>query len=213
MMDLEAVKDFVRDELVDEKSGHDYIHIERVLTNALMLVKETPGANEDVVSLAALLHDVIDEKVVDDVNAAIQQVRIKLREWDVSDDDLAEVLDIITHMSFSKNLETHYELTLNGQIVQDADRLDAIGAIGIGRTFYYGGHVGNLMYNPNDAARENLSHDEYRKNSTVINHFHEKLLKLEGMMNTDKAKQLAARRTAFMRVFLDEFDAEWQGNR
>ncbi|MCM0583407.1 HD domain-containing protein [Weissella diestrammenae] len=210
-MNLELAKEFVREELLEEQSGHDYVHIERVLTNALMLAKDMPTADVEIVSLAALLHDVIDEKVVDDVNAAISKVRAKLRDWQIESAEIAEILDIITHMSYSKNLTTRYQLTLNGQIVQDADRLDAIGAIGIGRTFYYGGHKGHLMYNPNDAAREHLDHDQYRQNSSVINHFYEKLLKLTDLMNTPKAKTIAEHRTEFMQAFLNEFDDEWHG--
>lgn len=212
-MKVEAIKDYVCEITSQEFSGHDYLHLERVLQNAELLMQSEEGFKRDVIVTAVLLHDLIDEKLTNNINEMIDEIRIKMREWGLTDDERAEVLDIITHMSFAKNLEQHHVLNLDGEIVQDADRLDALGAIGIGRAFTYGGHANNLMYNPNEAVRENMTSAEYRQHSTVINHFHEKLLKLEGEMNTATAKKLAARRTAFMRFYLDEFTAEINGDK
>lgn len=212
-MKVEEIKDYVRKIRSQEFSGHDYLHLERVLQNAELLMQSEIGYNKDVIIAAVLLHDLIDEKLTNTINETIDDLRIKMREWGLADDERAEVLNIMTHMSYAKNLEQHHILNLDGQIVQDADRLDALGAIGIGRAFAYGGHANNLMYNPNEEVRENMTRVEYRKNSTVINHFYEKLLKLESEMNTVTAKKIAARRTAFMRFFLDEFSAEVHGEK
>lgn len=212
-MKVEEIKDYVRKITSQEFSGHDYLHLERVLQNAELLMQSEIGYNKDVIIAAVLLHDLIDEKLTNTINETIDDLRIKMREWGLADDERAEVLNIMTHMSYAKNLEQHHILNLDGQIVQDADRLDALGAIGIGRAFAYGGHANNLMYNPNEEVRENMTRVEYRKNSTVINHFYEKLLKLESEMNTVTAKKIAARRTAFMRFFLDEFSAEVHGEK
>lgn len=212
-MKVEEIKDYVRKITSQEFSGHDYLHLERVLQNAELLMQSEIGYNKDVIIAAVLLHDLIDEKLTNTINETIDDLRIKMREWGLADDERAEVLNIMTHMSYAKNLEQHHVLNLDGQIVQDADRLDALGAIGIGRAFAYGGHANNLMYNPNEEVRENMTKVEYRKNSTVINHFYEKLLKLESEMNTATAKKIAARRTAFMRFFLDEFSAEVHGEK
>ena len=122
------------------------------------------------------------------------------------------VFAIIDHLSFSKNLSEKQVLSQEGQIVQDADRLDAIGAIGIARTFYYGGHVGNPMYDPELPPRTQMDAAAYRsERSTVINHFYEKLLLLESKMNTETGRRLARKRTAFMEQFLQEFFDEWKG--
>lgn len=212
-MQIEEIKDYVREVTSQEFSGHDYLHLERVLQNAELLMQSEENMNQDVIVAAVLLHDLIDDKLTDTVNETIDELRIKMREWGLTDVDRAEVLNIMTHMSYSKNLEQHYKLSLEGEIVQDADRLDALGAIGIGRAFAYGGHANNLMYNPNEIVRENMSEVEYRQHSTVINHFYEKLLKLESTMNTKTAQTIAARRTAFMRFYLDEFMAEIQGEK
>lgn len=112
-------------------------------------------------------------------------------------------------MSFSDNLGQKYKLSLEGQIVQDADRLDAIGAIGIARTFYYGGAHGHILYDPEIQPREKMTHDEYRDNKTVINHFYEKLFKLKDDMNTPLAQKIAVERTEYMKSFVNEFKKEW----
>ncbi|MEE6711851.1 HD domain-containing protein [Pediococcus acidilactici] len=207
---LNQIDHFVREKLQDDLTGHDYAHIQRVVKMAQRLMDDrSEKINRFVVLAAASLHDVIDEKVVEQTEVTENEVTHLLRGLAVSDYDIAHIFDIITHMSFSDNLEHKYKLSLEGQIVQDADRLDAIGAIGIARTFYYGGAHGHVMYDHQIAPRETMTHAEYRQNQSVINHFYEKLLKLKDEMNTPLAQQIAAQRTQRMESFLTEFIAEW----
>ncbi|AMV68703.1 HD domain protein [Pediococcus damnosus] len=210
---LKTVDKFVYSKLSDDKTGHDYAHIQRVVKMAQRLAQGSAQGRLFVVLVSAELHDVIDEKIVADQTKAENEVRSFLEAHQVFQADIDAIFAIITHMSFSKNLEHHYQLTLEGQIVQDADRLDAIGAIGIGRAFYYGGAHGHIMYDPKIAPRQKMTHDEYRQNETVINHFYEKLLKLADLMNTSAAKQAAQHRTAVLEDFLQEFKAEWNQNK
>lgn len=210
---LEAIDQFVFSKLNDDRTGHDYAHIQRVVKMAKRLASETEATDLFIVLASSELHDVIDEKIVDNQATAEVEVKQFLQDQKVRTDRIEAIFDIITHMSFSKNLEHHYKLKLEGQIVQDSDRLDAIGAIGIGRVFYYGGAHGHVMYDPKIAPRDKMTHAQYRQNETVINHFYEKLLKLAGLMNTDAAKQIADQRTTVLTDFLDEFKAEWNQNK
>ncbi|MDV7718660.1 HD domain-containing protein [Pediococcus ethanolidurans] len=212
---LDTIDKFVFFKLNDDRTGHDYAHIQRVVKLARRLALETTDTDVDlfVVLASAELHDVIDEKIVDNQEAAETEVKQFLQDRKVSAKRIAAIFDIITHMSFSKNLEHHYQLTIEGQLVQDSDRLDAIGAIGIGRVFYYGGAHGHVMYDPKIAPRDKMTHAQYRQNETVINHFYEKLLKLAGLMNTAVAKKIAKHRTTVLEDFLEEFKAEWNQNK
>lgn len=212
---LDTIDKFVFSKLNDDRTGHDYAHTQRVVKLARRLVLETTDTDVDlfVVLASAELHDVIDEKIVDNQEAAETEVKQFLQDQKVSAKRIAAIFDIITHMSFSKNLEHHYQLTIEGQLVQDSDRLDAIGAIGIGRVFYYGGAHGHVMYDPKIAPRDKMTHAQYRQNETVINHFYEKLLKLAGLMNTAAAKRIAKHRTTVLEDFLEEFKAEWNQNK
>ena len=150
---------------------------------------------------------VVDNAFYTEILSALEE---RLAEIDPSIQ--ASVFAIIDHLSFSKNLSEKQVLSQEGQIVQDADRLDAIGAIGIARTFYYGGHVGNPMYDPELPPRTQMDAAAYRsERSTVINHFYEKLLLLESKMNTETGRRLARKRTAFMEQYLQEFFDEWNG--
>ena len=146
---LEKIDRFVKEKLQDDLTGHDYAHIQRVVKMTKRLVDDrTENVNRFVIFAAGYLHDVIDEKLVENQEKAENEVAQFLRSLKVGDFDIAHIFDIITHMSFSDNLVHKYKLSLEGQIVQDADRLDAIGAIGIARTFYYGGAHGHILYNP-----------------------------------------------------------------
>jgi uncharacterized protein len=207
---LTQINNFVKEKLQDDLTGHDYAHLQRVVNMAKRLMDDrAEKINHFVVLAASYLHDVIDEKLVEDEEKAQTEVANFLRQLAVDDYDIAHIFDIITHMSFSDNLVHKYKLSLEGQIVQDADRLDAIGAIGVARTFYYGGSHGHILYDPAIQPRQTMTHDQYRDNQTVINHFAEKLLKLKDDMNTTLAQKIAVERTAFMQSFLDEFKAEW----
>lgn len=213
---LTAVHDFARSKMRDDETGHGFDHIQRVVRLADELLKAYPQADRLLTLSAAYLHDVIDEKLVTDTTAASAEVRDFLTAQGFSADQQATIFLIMDNMSFHKTLDgTAKPLPLEGQLVQDADRLDAIGAIGIARAIYFGGHFGEKIYDPAVAPRTQMSHAEYRNlgNETVINHFYEKLLTLKDLMNTDAAKTLAAHRQAVMEDFLAEFKAEWQAEK
>lgn len=196
------------DILKDDTTGHSIDHIDRVVKLAKKILETEPQADIELTLTAANLHDVIDEKVVKNVEEAKNNLREFLKEMRLSEEDITKIFFIIENMSYSKNLEGHIELPIEGKIVQDADRLDAIGAIGIARTFYYGGSKKNKMYDNNEKPRKDLNHDEYRNESTVVNHFYEKLLNLKDLMNTSEGKRLAIARHNFMKEFLKEFKLE-----
>lgn len=213
---LTAVHDFARSKMRDDETGHGFDHIQRVVRLADELLKAYPQADRLLTLSAAYLHDVIDEKLVTDTAAASAEVRDFLTAQGFSADQQATIFLIMDNMSFHKTLDgTAKPLPLEGQLVQDADRLDAIGAIGIARAIYFGGHFGEKIYDPAVAPRTQMSHAEYRNlgNETVINHFYEKLLTLKDLMNTDAAKILAAHRQAVMEDFLAEFKAEWRAEK
>jgi uncharacterized protein len=208
---IQAVETFVNQKLAYDFSGHDMAHIERVVRLAEQILQHEPKANAFIVIVSAYLHDVIDEKVVADVNQAVIELRDYLILQALTDNEIKMIFDIIENMSYRKNLNQKKELSLEGQIVQDADRLDALGAIGIGRTFYYGGNKHNIMYDPNISPRMALDEDNYKRPNTVINHFYEKLLLLKDMMNTQTAKKLAEPRHQFLVQFVEQFEKEWTG--
>lgn len=206
---LTAIRTYARQKLAQDHSGHGSDHLERVNRLARRLA-QAEQANSNLTLAAAWLHDVIDDKLMVDPEQAHHDLADQLSELGVSTADQTAIFDIIDHMSFSKSLNGAQKLSLEGQIVQDADRLDAIGAIGIARALYYSGHVGEKIYDPAIAPREHLTKEQYRQQpGTAINHFYEKLFKLADMMNTPAAKALAKRRTDVMRAFVDQFKAEW----
>lgn len=208
---LTAATGYMEATLGQDQTGHSVDHIKRVVH----LAQKIAQAEQQPLFMplfAATLHDVIDPKLFAQPEQARQALTTFLQQIQVPAAIQQELWDIIDHMSFRKNLEQPQKLTLAGQIVQDADRLDAIGAIGIGRTFYYGGHFGDPMYDPALPPRQHMTAAEYAQgNSTVINHFYEKLLTLAQQMNTPTGQQLAADRQAFMETFLTRFKAEWEG--
>ncbi|KRL59410.1 HD domain-containing protein [Latilactobacillus fuchuensis] len=213
MNQIEQIEKYVKAQLASEHSGHGFDHIQRVVRNARLICQQIPMADSTLVEMAVLLHDVIDEKVVGDVEQARQAMVAQLTVIGVSFERQQAILTIIEHMSFVKNIDQQQVLSLEGQIVQDADRLDAIGAIGIGRTFMYGGAHGGIAYDPQIEPRAELTAANYREPTTVINHFYEKLFKLAATMNTPVAKTLATKRTQVMQDFVTEYLAEWQGER
>ena len=162
--------------------------------------------------MAAYLQDTIDEKLVDNVEAAKQELVDYLKQNDFSDEQVKIIMDVINNISFAHTLDKEeVKLSIIGQIVRDADWLDAIGTIGITRAIYYGGGHHEKIYDPAIKPRHNMSREEYRNlaNETIINHFDEKLLHLKDMMNTETAKKIANHRQQVMLDFLDEFHAEW----
>ncbi|MDY4762117.1 HD domain-containing protein [Streptococcus thoraltensis] len=202
---------FVKSVLGGDSSGHDWWHIERVRKLAIRIAQEE-NANIFICELAALLHDIADGKLNESESVGMNRVLTWLDDHGVLEDDKKSVLDIIQNMSFKGGLNHDKVLSLEGQIVQDADRLDAIGAIGVARTMAYAGSRGNLIHVPGTGIRSEMTLEEYRnQESTAIAHFYEKLLLLKDLMNTATAKQLAEKRHAFMEEFLKEFYAEWDG--
>ena len=202
--------DMVKEKLNNEGSGHDWYHIERVWKMASKLAAKEQ-ANSYIVELAALLHDLIDDKLVSSKDEAVREVEYWLEGAGVSSSDSERIMDIIQTISF-KGENGRKLTTLEAQIVQDADRLDAIGAIGIARCFTYAGSKGDVIFNPELSVRESMTEKEYREGpSSAVHHFYEKLLKLKDLMNTETAKQIAEERHAFMEDFLIQFFNEWEG--
>lgn len=203
---------FVKDKLYGEGSGHDWFHIERVYKTSLYLA-DKENANIFVVSLAALLHDIDDWKFSKDNTTNTTNIEAFLYSIDVDKKTIATVCSIIKTLSFKGGVVDSTQTTIEGKIVQDADRLDAIGAIGIARTFAYGGNKNRLMYDPSISPKTfNLLSDVKDSENHTINHFYEKLLKLKDLMNTKSGKELALERHDFMEKFLEQFYSEWDCN-
>jgi len=199
---------FVKRILEADASGHDWYHIERVYKLAQIIAKEE-GGDGFIIEMAALLHDVADEKLNESEEAGLKRVDDYLTSLHISSEEQMHILHIISNMSYKGGHGGKVE-TLEGKIVQDADRLDALGAIGIARTFAYGGAKGRLMYDPKISPREAMTKEEYRKsNDPSLNHFYEKLLKLKDLMNTECAKRLAEERHLYMEQFIEQFMKEW----
>jgi len=212
MMPVEKAMAFAREVFRDDSSGHDWFHTLRVYRLATFLAQQE-GADVQTVQLAALLHDVDDRKLSPETYARKSRARGFLEENGVSAERITQILRIIDEVSF-RGTDSVRPGTPEGQCVQDADRLDAMGAVGIARTFAYGGSRGRPIYDPEQPPQEVMDADAYvRRQSHSINHFYEKLLLLRDMMNTPTAKQLARERHRWLELFLEEFLAEWDGKR
>ena len=208
---LLEVATYVEQKLSGEGSGHDWWHIVRVRNMAKNLAL-AEGGDSFICQLAALVHDLVDDKLVADEGLALTEVRDLLTRLGVRSDQTDQVLAIIQAISYKGGSQNHLDLTLEGQIVQDADRLDAMGAIGVARTMAYSGYHGRVIHDPEVAVRQNMTLEEYRsQQGTAITHFYEKLLCLKDLMNTKTAKDLAQGRHAFLEAFLAQFYAEWEG--
>ena len=205
---------FVKHSLREAETGHDWWHINRVWNNA-KLIWQTESANQFVVELAALLHDIADSKFHNgDEEIGPQRAGDFLKSIQVEESVITHVQQIIRNMSFKASLGEVNFHSKELEIVQDSDRLDAIGAIGIARAFTYGGFKNRELYNPEIPPALNMSKEEY-KNSTAptINHFYEKLLLLKDKMNTDTGSRIAGERHQFMLTYLAQFNNEWNGKR
>jgi uncharacterized protein len=211
---IEEIKQKIQHEFKDDASGHDWWHIYRVHQVANTLAtQEKEVVDLFVVQAAALLHDLEDWKFNDAGETTSQKARQMLIALKAPTQKIEFICEIIDHVSFKGANVASLQSSLEGKIVQDADRLDAIGAIGVGRAFAYGGNVGRLMYDPNRKAEQHTTFEAYKKSqSPTINHFYEKLLLLKDKMNTDSGRKLAEHRHKFMEEFLEEFLAEWDGN-
>jgi uncharacterized protein len=207
-----AVATEVKARFASESSGHDWWHTHRVWRMAERIGRNHP-ADMLVVELAALLHDIADWKFQGgDETIGPQTARAILERHNLAGEIVAAVTCIVAEISFKGAGAADVPSTIEGRIVQDADRLDAIGAIGIARAFAYGGHAGQAMHDPEAAPAIHRTKQEYFSNkTTTINHFHEKLLLLTARMNTPEAKQIAEARHGFMRDYLDRFGREWDG--
>lgn len=204
---------FVKEQLKDAEGGHDWFHIQRVYNNALHIA-EGEECNLLVVQLGALLHDVADSKFhAGDESVGPAMARNFLESHGVDEQTIAHVVAIIENISFKGgNFEKHFS-SIELDIVQDADRLDALGAIGIARTFNYGGFKNRPLYDPDIAPALNMSKEQYKTSaSPTLNHFYEKLLLLKDRMNTATGHKIAEGRHAYMEGFLAQFYAEWEGN-
>ncbi|SMO73800.1 HD domain-containing protein [Gracilimonas mengyeensis] len=207
---ISKTEEYVRKTLEGEGTGHDWWHIHRVRNMALKL-GEKESANLFVAELAALLHDIADHKFHEgDEDIGPATARKWLKSLEVDDRVIDQVCDIIRGVSFKgSEVETPMK-TIEGKVVQDADRLDAIGAIGIARAFAYGGHKGRALYNPNINPEKHTSFEAYKKsNGPTINHFYEKLFLLKDRMNTESAREIAEERHRFMEEFFNRFLKEW----
>lgn len=209
-----AVAAHFQKEFAHESTGHDWYHIERVWKNAVT-INEIEGADSFVVQLGALLHDIADHKFVEDAeNESVKRTTALLSGLGVEPHIIDQVLHIVLNCSFKGGIGANKMKSKEGLIVQDADRLDAIGAIGIARTFAFGGKFGNLLYDPTVRPATFKTAEEYRNNRThTINHFYEKLLLLKDGMNTTTGKKMAANRHRYMEAFLEQFYAEWNGEK
>ena len=205
---------FVKEKLENAEGGHDWFHIERVYKNAL-LIADGEVCDANVVKLGALLHDIADSKFHNgDETIGPKMAREFLESENVDEATIQHVIDIIENISFKGgNTEKQFS-SVELNIVQDADRLDAIGAIGIARAFNYGGFKNRPLHNPNFAPKLHLSKEEYKNSQApTINHFYEKLLLLKDKMNTETGKHIAKERHRYMEGFLSQFYAEWDGEK
>ncbi len=204
---------FVKQTLANAEGGHDYWHVYRVWKLSKQIASKEPEADLLTVELGALLHDIADSKFHDGNEETGPKLASDfLHKQKVDHKTIEHVLNIIRYISFKNSFEEQIFTSKELQIVQDADRLDAIGAIGIARTFNYGGHKNREIYNPAIKPETNLTKEKYKKsNAPTINHFYEKLLLLKDKMNTKTGKQMAKHRHEYMVQFLEEFYSEWQG--
>ncbi len=206
---------FVKETLEGAEGGHDWFHIERVYNNAKLIAKGEQ-VNLLIVSLGALLHDIADAKFYDgDESIGPKKARAFLESENVSEEIIVHIENIIQYISFKSSLDTGKKFTSPElAVIQDADRLDAIGAIGIARCFNYGGFKNRTLYDPEIAPNLHMSKEEYKKSTApTINHFYEKLLLLKDKMNTETGRRIAANRHAYMEGFLQQFYDEWNGDK
>lgn len=205
---------FVKKELKDAEGGHDWFHTQRVLNNAQLIAK-TEDVNNFVVILGALLHDIADAKFYNGDETIGPKVASEfLKKQEVSNLVIEHVVNIIKHISFKNSFDKGTKIFTSKEleVIQDADRLDAIGAIGIARCFNYGGFKNRSLYDPEIIPNLNMTKEDYKKSTApTINHFYEKLLLLKEQMNTTSGKKIATQRHNFMEMYLKQFYDEWNG--
>jgi len=210
---ITTTKTFVKQELKGAEGGHDWFHVERVYKNTLLIAKSEP-VDILIVSLAALLHDIADPKFHQgDESIGPKKAREFLLENNVDSKVIEHVTQIIKNMSFKNSLDPDASFSSQEmEVVQDADRLDAIGAIGIARCFNYGGYKDRPLYDPEINPNLKMTKSEYKASEApTINHFYEKLLLLKDKMNTKTGRRIAKKRHKFMELYLKQFYVEWEG--
>jgi uncharacterized protein len=208
---IHITENFIRDTLGEDSTGHDWYHIERVRKNALYIAEKEQRGDLFIIEMAALLHDIPDEKLNASKEAGDKKLSDFLQVLEIQEADKTRINEIIYSVSFKGGKKTEL-LSPEAEIVQDADRLDAIGAVGIARAFAYGGKKGQAIYDPGLETRNEMTEEEYRHGkSSSINHFYEKLLKIKERLNTDTAIKMAEERHQFMEKFLQQFYKEWNG--
>lgn len=208
---IKSITEEIKGSFEGESTGHDWWHIYRVVNNARS-IQEQEGGNAQLIELSALLHDVGDHKFHKEKDAQERMISNLLLRFGAEASVVNEVLEIVKQVSFKGGKENLELTSLEAKIVQDADRLDAIGAMGIARAFAFGGNRNRMIYDPNDAPKNFENFEAYKNDKGhTINHFYEKLLKLKDMMQTPTGKRLAAERHQFMEVFLGQFYKEWEG--
>ena len=206
---IEKTKIFVKEKLYGEGSGHDWFHIERVY-NLSKFIAQNEQADLFIVEMTSLLHDIDDWKFSKGTHTDTTVTEKFLKSLSVDKDDINKIISIIRTMSFKGGVADSTQHSIEGMIVQDADRLDAIGAIGVARTFAYGGSKNRPIYDPNIKPIDFTSLEQVKNQENhTLNHFYEKLLKLKDLMNTETAKKIAEKRHKFMENFLEEFYYEW----
>ncbi len=211
---IERTRAFIEEKFADDATGHDYWHMYRVWRLAQQIAATEPKANTALTELAALLHDIADWKFhKGDEEAGPRAARQWLKSQSADETDIAHVEEIIRTVSFKGAGVPPAMTTLEGKIVSDADKLDALGAVGIGRAFAYGGSKQRPMYDPNVKPELHVDFEAYKnsRGGNTVNHFYEKLLLLKDRLYTDEAKKLAQRRHKYMETFLEEFYDEWDG--
>lgn len=201
---IKQTKQFVFDEHGHDTTGHDFNHILRVQRMALYIGKQFPSCNLFILQMVALLHDVADHKLAD-THTALKKIQAFLESIEVPSNDRSEILSIIPQISYSAQTPLD-QLSIEAKIIQDADRLDALGAIGIARAFAYGGATGQKM-----ASDEDFELDHVAQNETSVGHFYDKLFKLPDTLHTSSAKKIANQRIKIMYKFIEIMDKEWKG--
>lgn len=208
---VDKVRERVREDFFGEGTGHDWWHIHRVVNNALA-IQSREGGDRELIELAALVHDVGDHKFHEEADAQKNLITEMFQDLGADEIIIQQVLNVVKQVSFKGGKENLVLDSLEAKIVQDADRLDALGAIGVARAFAYGGSKKRMIYDPDNRPKDFQSFEEYKNDKGhTINHFYEKLLKLKKMMQTETGKKMAFLRHEFMEEFLNQFYREWDG--
>ena len=211
---ISKVADYVKNVCENDTTGHDWYHIQRVYKNA-MLINEKENANELILTIIVLMHDLYDHKFF---NGKIEEkLEETLKELNIyqefTEEENRNIIYSCANLGFSSNVVERKNLSKEGQIAQDADRLDALGAMGLARTFIYSGAKGRPMYNPEDNQQVDAKYYKEVGSKTAIGHFYDKCLKLKDLMNTQTAKEIAKHRHEFLQSYIDEFLDEWNGKK